>query len=196
MTAELPSKHPLKKVFRAALDRAFGEYRNLYSPDVAEHLEDNVLGDFVHVDRVYRLRDMEGRRLEDFSDMIELSRQNEGPERRFEVDRYIGDFVIFMGGFFPSLLRGTGFPTEPMISRVGAIVVNYERPFDYYIAEGRNAYSRAAKTARIFDPESQHTYQKLGSQIEDYLDLVGAVKRFIEDDPQLREEGHLDDGEE
>ena len=121
----------------------------------------------------------------------------EGPERRLEVDRYIGDFALFMVGFFPGSLRGCGVEAaNPMISRVGRVLVQFSRPVDYYSAEGRNAYGRAAETARLFDPESRSIFRQLADRFEGYRDVIGSVKRILSDTPQVRNlEAALEDDE-
>ncbi|MBI4605842.1 MAG: hypothetical protein HY721_28070 [Planctomycetes bacterium] len=184
----LSENHPLRALFRAALDKAFVEQGQLFSPGVAAHLADDVLCDFVHVDRIFRLKNAEGRRLEDLPKMLEVSLgDKEGPERRLEVDGYIGDFTLFMGGFFPaSLGRARWFTPSPMVSKVRGVFVKFERPLDYYMAEGRNAYERAAETARLFAPDARETYSLLGRHYESYLGLLGRVKTLIADDPELR----------
>ena len=188
MSERIPSDHPLTRLFGSAVDRAFRNHPGVYSPDVADHIGENVLAGFVHADRLYRLRNTKGKRLEDLPEMLEIAHQGEGPERRLEVDCYIGDFVLFVGGFFPNALRkNTWFAARPMVAKVGAVLVNFSQPLDYYLAEGRNAYSRAAATARLFDPESHHTFQRLGKHIETYLAVVTLVKTLLQDEPPVRQ---------
>lgn len=188
MSEAIPSDHPLRELFERALHRAFAEFGDLYAPDVAEHIGEHVLSDFVHIDHLYRLRDSEGRTLEDLVDMVEVASEKEGPERRLEVDRYIGDFILFMGGFFPGFLgRRPWMAGSPMVSRVGKIVVSFRQPRDWYFAEARNAYGRAAATARLFDPSSHHTFRRLGEHVEGYVCVVNRVKDLLGDDPHLRE---------
>lgn len=182
---ECSAEHPIHEVFRAALDRAFQDHRDLYSPEVAGHLRENILVDFLHVDRLYRLRTASGGRVDAIADMVRVAHENEGPERRLEVDRYIGDYVVFMGGFFPAFLNRPSYESRPSVAKVGGLFVSFSRPIDYYIAEGRNAYGRAADTARIFEPESHHMFRRLGERIEGYLGLLADVKRHIGDHPDL-----------
>jgi hypothetical protein len=192
MHENVPEDHPLRTLFRRALERAFVEFRALYTPEVAEHIGDHVLVEFVHTERLFRLRDLGGRTIGEVGEMLEVASEKEGPERRLEVDRYIGDFILFMGGFFPGFLgarpgSGAVGDLRPMVSRVGHVVVSFHRPIDYYVAEARNAYGRAAATARIFFPEAQPTLRRLGEHVEEYLQLVSRVKSYLDDDPQFRE---------
>ena len=153
MSHPTPNQHPLHRLFERAVTEAFRDRRDLYSPEVASHISEELLPDFVHVDRIYRLKDLQGRRLEELPEMIDVAGAKEGPERSLEVNRYIGDFVLFVCSFFPALVRRGGwFTPSPMVSRVGGILVRFSEPMDYFKAEGRNAYSRAARTAQVFDP--------------------------------------------
>lgn len=187
MAKPIPEGHALRRLFRAALEKAFQEYVDLYSPAVADHLSEGILVEFVHMDNVYRLKNAAGRPIDRIPEMLQTSAQPEGLERRLEVDRYIGDYTLFMVGFFPSSLRLTELRgADPMISRVGKLLVQFSRPVDYYMAEGRNAYGRAAQTARLFDPEARDTFQRLSDAFDGYRDLMGEVKKIISDTPQVR----------
>ena len=194
MSASIPESHPLRRHFLTALDKAFTEFQKLYSPGVRAHLNEEVLCDFVHVDRLYRLKNTEGRRLEELPDMLQVTTFREGPERRLEVDSYIGDFTLFLGGFFPtSVHRNRWFTPHPMVSKVGQIFVSFQHPLDYYAAEGRNAYGRAAETARLFAPEERDTYSSLSENFDSFMGLLRRVKELISDEPQIRQiEGILD----
>jgi len=184
MTERISENHPLCNLFRSALDRAFVEREELYAPGVAAHLRDDVLCDFIHVDRLYRLKGLEGSRLDNLSKMLEATIVKEGPERRLEVDSYIGDFALFMGGFFPaSLCLDRWSAADPMVSRVGQIFVSFQRPLEYYAAEGRNAYGRAAETARIFAPSERETFSLLAEKFERYLELLRRVKALLSEEP-------------
>jgi len=197
MSHPIPEDHALRRLFRGAVDQAFKERRELYDPRVASHLTNDVLCDFVHTDRIYRLEGAPGERLEDLQDMLPLCGKKEGPERRLEVDRYIGDFVLFMASFFPALLRhGRWASPKTMISRVGGILVKFQQPVDYYKAEGRNAYQRAAETARLFDPDSGVTYKRLAAEFDGYLGLLERVRTILWNRPELQAPEDLLDADE
>lgn len=188
MPEKIPFDSPLGRLFREALAKAFREFRHLYSPPVERHLGDEVLREFVHVDHIFRLRDTYGRRVEELPDMLRVASEREGPERRIEVDSYIGDFLLFMGGFFPgSLRRERWLVPAPMIARVGSLFVRFSEPLEYYAAEGRNAYERAARTARLFAPEEGGMYDLLSSRFDEYQRLLGRVKDLVGERPEVTE---------
>lgn len=187
MTMGIPENHALCRLFRGAVEKAFNGFRRLYEPRVSSHLANGLLAEFVHMDAVYKLQSSAGQRLEDLSDMLAVSSQPEGPERRLEVDRYIGDFTLFMVGFFPaSVQHQRMFAPDPMISRVGQVLVQFSRPLDYYAAEGRNAYGRAAETARLFDPGARDTFNRLSEGFDGYRELMTCVKEILADSPQVK----------
>src|SRR5262249_4481532 len=64
-----------------------------------------LLSRFIHVDAVFRLRNVQGRRLEEVADMM-LEAQAMPPEGRTrrEIYRHIGDFTLFWTGVYPEAL--------------------------------------------------------------------------------------------
>ena len=67
-----------------------------------------LLVDFTHVDRLYRVRNAEGKRLEEVADMlIESNPMLHAPsffcER--EVRKHIGDYTLFLTGLFPEYVQ-------------------------------------------------------------------------------------------
>ncbi len=181
-------QHPLLKLFRAAVDQALRPRRELRSPRLVQYLGNEVLGGFVHVDRLFRLRNARGKRLEDLPEILEVVSDQEGPERRFEADQYIGDFALFMAGFFPEAIQRRGwFVPRPMIARVGRLFVRFSDPVDYYAAEGRSAYQRAAEEARWVEPDLGPLLGRLGERFEDYLTVMGDVKENLWNVQEVRQ---------
>lgn len=182
MSPAIPPDHPIRKLFGRAVSEAFRRRGDLYSPGIARHISEEMLPGFVHMDQLYRLRSLRGKQLQDLPDMVDCAADKEGPERNFEVNLYIGDFVLFMCSFFPSLVRRESrrFPIS-MVARVGGVIVSFSEPLEYYVAEGRNAYNRAARTAAVFNFSSRETCCKLAERMEDYLKLLRLVKKYLEE---------------
>ncbi len=192
MSREIPSDHPIRELFGQAVSAAFRRRGDLYSPDIARHISEEMLPGFVHMDQLYRLRSLQGKKLQDLPGMLDCASGKEGPERNFEVNLYIGDFVLFMCGFFPSLVRTESrrFPLS-MVAKVGGVIVSYSEPLEYYVAEGRNAYQRAARTAEVFNFSSRETCCRLGERLEDYLKLLRLVKKYLEENSGSRGMGRI-----
>ena len=95
--------HPLRRLFAALAEHAFLQTLGVGDPPLVDYLS-TMLSRFIHFDRVYRLRNLEGKRLEQVADMMhEAQAMPEGRTRR-EIHRHIGDFTLFWTGVFPEAL--------------------------------------------------------------------------------------------
>ncbi|MBI4517011.1 MAG: hypothetical protein HY699_14480 [Deltaproteobacteria bacterium] len=112
----------LQRFFATIVQRAFWEL-GLAEPPVVEHVS-QVLAAFASADNLYRLRSLEGKRVESLVQMmIELPGAGERKrlERERDLRRYIGDYALFMSGIFRSHAERGGF-------------------LGYYIQTGRDSY--------------------------------------------------------
>jgi hypothetical protein len=98
--------HPLRRLFRELVWRRYVADRTLVDPEIADYVA-GLLTDFVHVDRLYRLRDARGRRFEEVGEMLLQSNPLLGG-RSFDAERelrkHVGDFTLFFAGLFPEWL--------------------------------------------------------------------------------------------
>ena len=95
--------HPLRRLFSGLAEHAFVQTLGVGDPPLVDYLS-LMLSRFIHFDRMYRLRNLEGKRLEQVADMMqEAQALPEGRTRR-EVHRHIGDFTLFWTGVFPEAL--------------------------------------------------------------------------------------------
>lgn len=139
----LDRNHPLRKLFRQALDFSF----RLHPHDKIEvkgYLEEEILCEFIQTENLYKIRDSSGRRLEDIADML-----SEGDillsawsfSREFLVHKHIGDYTLFMLGMFPAaLLRRKGKEFT-----LGSLVVPGSDLFEHYIIQGKRSYTLASE---------------------------------------------------
>lgn len=99
-----PSDHPLRRLFAGLTEHAFLTKLGVGDPPLVDYLA-VLLARFIHVDRIYRLQDAQGRRLEQVADMMrEAQALPEGRTRR-EIHRHIGDFTLFWTGVFPEAVQ-------------------------------------------------------------------------------------------
>lgn len=117
------SKDRLNGFFLDMTRRSFFEL-GINDPQVTRYVAD-VLADFARSDKLYRVRSRSGRRLDSVVEML-AAIETEPPgesalmrERRFR--KYLGDYTLFMSGFFRSHAERGGF-------------------LDYYLKEGRRSY--------------------------------------------------------
>ncbi|HEY4485233.1 MAG TPA: hypothetical protein VI702_02760 [Nitrospiria bacterium] len=103
----IPENHSLRKLFSALTERVFIQNLNWPALDVAGYLAD-MLTDFSDIDRLYKILNSRGGRLDEVSSMMleaDFLLNAGSVEREREVHRHIGDFTLFMAGLFPEFLK-------------------------------------------------------------------------------------------
>lgn len=98
------SGHPLRRLFAGLTEQTFLETLGVADPSLTDYLS-VLLSRFVHFDSIYRLRDLQGKRLDEVTAMV-LEAEQLPPEGRTcrEVHRHIGDFTLFWTGVYPEAL--------------------------------------------------------------------------------------------
>jgi hypothetical protein len=98
-------EHPLRRLFSGLTEHAFMQTLGLADPQLTDYLSE-LLSKFVSMNAVYRLRDAEGRRLEEVAAMlIEAEAMPPEGRTRREYHRHIGDFTLFWTGVYPEMLK-------------------------------------------------------------------------------------------
>lgn len=100
-----PADHPLRRLFGGLTEQTFMSALGIADPPLVDYLSE-LLARFIHMDAFYRLRDTEGKRLEEVAEMmLEAEALPPGGRTRREVHRHIGDFTLFWTGVYPESLR-------------------------------------------------------------------------------------------
>ncbi len=188
MNTEVPKTHPLRKLFRRATREALRQLKDLADKRVEVYISEEILGELVHTDRVYMLRDLRGRRLTDLVDMVMEKSDTEsvGLERELEVNQHIGDFALFTAGLFPEGLDHRPGATTPLLARVGGVLVPCSRQLDYYLAEGKYGYRRAGELWERLSPDRSGLFQRLAQRFEGYVGVMGLIRCYLHSDPFFR----------
>ena len=102
---QMKPEHPLRRLFAALAEQTFLETLGIGDPRLIDYLS-ALLSRFISMEAVYRLRNTQGRRLEEVADMLfdAESLPPQGRTRR-EVYRHIGDFTLFWTGVYPEALK-------------------------------------------------------------------------------------------
>jgi hypothetical protein len=101
--------HPAPRIplahryFTGLAEAAFQGRLGVADPPLVEYIA-RLLVRFVHIDALYRIRDLVGRRLDEVVEMVGEAEQRVGNARR-EVHRQIGDFSLFWTGIYPETLK-------------------------------------------------------------------------------------------
>lgn len=139
--------HPLRQLFRRLVQAKFNLALEPTDPRVIQYLSD-LLTDFVHMDNIYRLRDVSGRQVQQVAEMmvegdVRLNASSFMRER--EVHRHIGDFTLFWTGVFPEAIPPMRLPWK----RDHLIDYVAQGKKSYYIASTFD-YGELAEEARLF----------------------------------------------
>jgi hypothetical protein len=97
--------HPLRRLFAGLTEQTFSSTLGVADPALVDYLS-LLLSRFVHIDSIYRLRNTQGKRLEEVAEMLIEAEAlpPEGRTRR-EFHRHIGDFTLFWTGVYPENLK-------------------------------------------------------------------------------------------
>jgi hypothetical protein len=156
--ARIPSDHPLRRTFSQLVERNFALRLDWHDPGVIQYIS-QLLTDFTHVRNLYRLRDSQGRTLEDAVEMLlegDLLFRATSPDREYEVKRHIGDFALFMAGIFPEYVRYV---------RSSRRIVSPDALLDY-VRTGREAYRAVSEFTYGPYEASSPLFRKLSDHFE------------------------------
>jgi len=200
MGSSIPEGHPLRALFREATAWAFrhGEFPEPRARDarLRRYLSEDLLTRFLHVDRLYRLRDARGRALADVAEML-ISGEASGvsPElHALTVQRHIGDYTLFITGLFPESLdriRRDWTRKDSVMVQLGDLVVPFRDPAEYYEEVGRRAYGRAAEIARETGLTEAEVFEKLGEFFRTYIEVMGLIRMYMDANPVFQEQKGL-----
>lgn len=152
--------HPLRDLFQALVDRTFEAQLGVHEPQLTAYVG-NILVDFVHRDHVFRVRDGQGRRLEEVAEMMvqgDVQLEATSFERERAVHKHIGDFTLFWTGVYPEMLRylRAGTRKDHLID---------------YVAQGRKSYSLASTFTHPPHEQEAPVLKRLSEEFE--LCMVG-----------------------
>jgi len=98
------STHPLEAFFQQAVRNSYEGKLGLHDPDVTGYVA-HLLCEFSESDKLYKVRDEEGRPIEELSEMVQASDPVLGTASSFDAERavrkHIGDYALFVAGMYP-----------------------------------------------------------------------------------------------
>jgi len=157
--------HPLRRLFaELAAKELPGD------PEISAYVTD-LLIDFVHADRLYRIRSLSGRQLHDVGEMLVESNpllEAASFEREREVRKHIGDYTLFLTGMFPEYVASLprrGLRLDSMID---------------YIKAGKESYRIVGAFNQFEYRKVAPLFQRLSEHFEDCVHGLNRVKSGIE----------------
>jgi hypothetical protein len=169
---DIEAGHPLRRLFRCALEYGF-KLNPTDKTGIADYIEEQILCEFIHVDNLYRIRDAEGANLEDVTDMLtegDVLMNAQSFEREFQVHKHIGDFTLFMLGMFPTSLCGR----KGKELLLGSIIVPGGSLSELYILQGRRSYRIASEFT------DKELFLELSRNFHKYQAVIEIVRTYLE----------------
>ena len=165
--------HPLRRLLGELVGRELAG-----DPQVAHYVTD-LLVDFTRADRLYRIRNSRGKRLEDVGEMLVESNpllEARSFDREREVRKHIGDYTLFLSGMFPEYVASLprrGLRLDSMID---------------YVKAGKESYRIVASFDQFEYRLQAPLFRRLAEQFEDCVYGLNQAKKRLE---AMREERWL-----
>lgn len=172
MRTGIHKNHPLRKLFKQALDFGFG-MNPAGNKGLIDYLEEHILCEFIYIDNLYKIRDLKGKRLEDIADMLsegDVLLNAKSFSREFQVHKHIGDYTLFMLGMFPTVLyrrKGKEFV-------LGNIIIPGLNLSEHYMLQGKRSYKIASEFAE------KELFLELSMNYTIYMKVLEMVRIYLE----------------
>ncbi|MCG3129262.1 MAG: hypothetical protein CHACPFDD_04183 [Phycisphaerae bacterium] len=152
MSLNASSNQPIRALFGGVVQQVFMVDVGLCDPGVTDYLSD-MLADFLHVDRIYRLHTVTGEPIREIQRMHSdayLGPDIEPAARNRLIHKYIGDFALFWAGVFP----------EQLTRRHGPDLLRE------YLLRGKRSYHIASELSRPDTHPPSDLLRNLGEHFE------------------------------
>ncbi len=172
MAGRISRGHPLVRLFARLTEENFSAHLGWPDGEVIEYVTD-VLTDFVHVDQLFRIRNAQGRRVEEVAEMLaegDLLHRAETVDREREVHKHIGDYTMFMTGVFPEFLHRL---------KTSKVMISPDALLDY-IQVGKRSYRIVSEFTHGAYAESAPLFRKLAENFELCVYGLGYVRADLD----------------
>ena len=170
--AQIPQNHPLRLFFMILTEKNFNEKLNWPDSNVINYIS-NLLIDFIHIDKLYAIRNAQGKPVVAVSEMLmegDLMLRAQTIERERETHRRIGDYTLFMTGVFPEYLKRLKFESK---------IENPDFMIDY-IKVGKKSYRRVSEFNYGRFQKWTALYRKLSDNFEVCIAGLGLIKNDLD----------------
>ncbi len=168
----IPESHPLQELFTELVHQHFDRDIGLRDPEMQDYIA-NVLSEFCEVEQLFKLRNANGRPLDDVGAMLLEADPVYGPapsfDRERQVRKHIGDYTLFLSGMFPESINHFRMRRQRLENFVELIKAGKE---SYYIVSKFDQFEYA-KLAPLFS--------KLASEFESCVYGLNLVKGDLEE---------------
>ncbi len=160
----------LTQLFTELVEHNFRKHLEMNDGRVTDYVSALLL-DFARIENVYKVRDAQGRMIEDVGEMLlESNPMLEAPhfDREREVRKHVGDFTLFFAGMFPESVRNW---------RLRRLQVG---SFIDYIRAGKESYHIVAAFDQFEYRKLAPLFRKLSDSFEECVYGLNLVRRQLD----------------
>ncbi len=104
MECGIPQDHALRRLFHEMVTECYAEGIGITDREITSYVAD-LLTEFCEMEQLYKIRNSDGKQLEDVGEMLLESDPVFGPAHSFDRERavrkHVGDYTLFFAGMFP-----------------------------------------------------------------------------------------------
>ena len=174
----LVTNQPLRELFNELVSRNFEESLHLSDHEIIEYVG-NLLTEFSRVEKLYSIRNAQGKALEDVGEMLLESNplfEASSFDREREVRKHIGDFTLFFVGLFPEAVHHWRLRRQRLDSILD------------YVRAGKESYFIVSEFNLFEYKRSAPFFKKMADQFESCVFGLNLVKRNLE---QMQQESYV-----
>ena len=167
----IPEDHPLEKLFVELVGRHYAQEIGIRDPEVIGYVA-HLLTEFCDAEQLMKIRNVDGRPLNDVGEMLLESDPVYGPapsfDRERQVRKHIGDYTLFFAGMFPESINHHRLRRQRLENFVEWVKAGKE---SYYIVS-KFEFFEYTKVAPLF--------VQLSQKFEDCVYGLNLVKNELE----------------
>ena len=174
----LVTNQPLQELFNELVSRNFEECLHLSDHEIIFYVA-NLLTEFGRVEKLYSIRNAQGKALEDVGEMLLESNplfEASSFDREREVRKHIGDFTLFFAGLFPEAVHHWRLRRQRLDSIID------------YVRAGKESYFIVSEFNLFEYKDSAPFFKKMSDQFESCVFGLNLVKRNLE---QMQQESYV-----
>lgn len=174
----LVTNQPLQELFNELVSRNFEECLHLSDREIIFYVA-NLLTEFGRVEKLYSIRNAQGKALEDVGEMLLESNplfEASSFDREREVRKHIGDFTLFFAGLFPEAVHHWRLRRQRLDSLLD------------YVRAGKESYFIVSEFNLFEYKDSAPFFKKMADQFESCVFGLNLVKRNLE---QMQQESYV-----
>lgn len=163
------SNQPLRELFNELVSRNFEEILHLSDREITLYVA-NLLTEFSRVEKLYSIRNAQGKALEDVGEMLLESNplfEASSFDREREVRKHIGDFTLFFVGLFPEAVNRWRLRRQRLDSLID------------YVRAGKESYFIVSEFNLFEYKDSAPFFKKMADQFESCVFGLNLVKRNL-----------------